>query len=116
MTHITIARYNTIVLLDKTHYSLVCKENIAPVIGEFLDHFLSHFTFQCYVSSFHFICISRARWLQWWGGGGNDQSIADCNSSSRVATNMRKISRRKTLGVEHITANTFPYKCMLPKE
>ena len=37
--------------------------------------------------------------------------IADCISGSREATNTNK-----PLGVEYITTNTFPYKCMLPKK
>ena len=83
MTHITIDRYNTIVLLDKIHYSRVCKENIAPVIGEFLYYFLSHFTFQCYVSSFHFICISRARCFQTHYNGG--EGVAMINQLQTVS-------------------------------
>ena len=37
--------------------------------------------------------------------------IADYISGSREATNIKK-----TVDVEYITANTFPYKCMRPKK
>ena len=51
-------------------------------------------------------------WLQThYNGGEGVVMIADCISGSREATNTNK-----PLGVEYITANTFPYKCMLPKK
>ena len=39
---------------------------------------------------------------------------AQC-SPTKEATKIRKLAGRKTLVVEYITDNTFPYKCMLPK-